>query len=725
MNHMAAFTVNQFKKIMAVALALTLILPANLSSKTAQTAQAAQLTSLVVDGGFEHEGDAGVWNLGDSGFFSVTDEDAHEGTYSLKYVGTGYGEVKNTSYDVLPSTTYVLSYWAKVTDWQGVARVSIFEFDNDWNTKQSHWDKGGVWSTTDGWVQKTYEFTTNADTTIIQLALAVNVGGTAYFDEVTLLPKATASDVFVNGDFDTDGGEADLTGWNNIKASDTQEQMEKKVLFSRDFESNEFNDNQGNNANATIVSGEGVNGSNALKIERTDESTTSHPFIYFTPSNLDTTGTVQYTLSFKLRSTGAHWQGYIVENGATASWGAIGWTAANNAWTEYTYHFVTTTGKAQIGIQLVQGSGNVYIDDFDISVSHTEEAPVVMTEGVGAFGADGSNALKVDTMTDVYNTATADNLTEGATYNYSVDVKIEQAGEGFEFIPYIDNCIGGFTTIDGYRAADTDWTTITGSFVAPAKSDVAGIRIGFYRRGTGTVYVDNFTLFEKDTVVIPSSPIAPKYIAVSLDGAEVAQVDPEGGEYTLPTDAKYGYYCDGKMYKAGSEVTVTEDMAFTSVNELSVTMVDKAGIRYIGSAGIRFQSTITSDNMDAVDSAAITEGTLITAVDIYESKGQPLTLTSDYTKIDVKNSGWYAKDDALKTRTYCGSICNVIESNYIRHFTARAYVTVTYVDGEAVTYYSNMGPDRTISGVAAAVKADGYPGIVEEYRSVIDSFIKE
>ena len=54
-----------FKKIMAVALALTLILPANLSSKTAQTIQAAQLTSLVVDGGFEHEGDAGVWNLGD------------------------------------------------------------------------------------------------------------------------------------------------------------------------------------------------------------------------------------------------------------------------------------------------------------------------------------------------------------------------------------------------------------------------------------------------------------------------------------------------------------------------------------------------------------------------------------------------------------------------------------------------------------------------------------
>ena len=203
---------------------------------------------------------------------------------------------------------------------------------------------------------------------------------------------------------------------------------------------------------------------------------------------------------------------------------------------------------------------------------------------------------------------------------------------------------------------------------------------------------------------------------VTVDNEEVSVVD---NKVTLG-DAAYGYFCDGKMYAPNSEVTVETDMVFTSVNELSVTMADGAGIRYIGTAGIRFQSTVLSDNMDAVASNAITEGTLITANDIYEAKGTDLTLTSDYTKLDVVNSGWY--QDTVGT--YCGSICDVVESNYIRNFTARAYVTINYENGDAVTVYSSMGPVRSISQVASAVKAAGYIGIAEEYQSTIDSFIK-
>lgn len=203
---------------------------------------------------------------------------------------------------------------------------------------------------------------------------------------------------------------------------------------------------------------------------------------------------------------------------------------------------------------------------------------------------------------------------------------------------------------------------------------------------------------------------------VTVDNEEVSVVD---NKVTLG-DAAYGYFCDGKMYAPNSEVTVEADMAFTSVKELSVSMANGAGIRYIGTAGIRFQSSIVSDNMDAVASDAITEGTLITASDIYEAKGTDLTLTSDYTKLDVVNSGWYKNN----TGTYCGSICNVVESNYIRNFTARAYVTINYVNSDAVTVYSDMGPVRSISQVATAVKNAGYAGIAEEYKSTIDSFIK-
>ncbi len=203
---------------------------------------------------------------------------------------------------------------------------------------------------------------------------------------------------------------------------------------------------------------------------------------------------------------------------------------------------------------------------------------------------------------------------------------------------------------------------------------------------------------------------------VTIDGEEVTVED---GKVTLG-DAEYGYFCDGKMYAPNTAVEVAEDMAFTSVKELSVSMANGAGIRYAGSAGIRFQASVASDNMDAVASDAITEGTLITANDIYEAKGTPLTLTSDYTKLDVKNSGWFQN----QVGTYCGSICDVVESNYIRNFTARAYVTVNYENADAVTVYSSMGPVRSISQVAAAVKAAGYPGIAVENQSIIDSFIK-
>ena len=208
--------------------------------------------------------------------------------------------------------------------------------------------------------------------------------------------------------------------------------------------------------------------------------------------------------------------------------------------------------------------------------------------------------------------------------------------------------------------------------------------------------------------------------SVLIDGSKVEISD---GKVTLG-DAKYGYLCDGKMYAPNTTVEVVDGMTFTSVNKLSVTMANGAGIRYKGNeegtGGIRFQASIASDNMDAVASSAITEGTLITAKDINDAFEEELTLTYSYAKIDVKNSGWFNG----QTGTYCGSICRVNESNYIRNFTARAYVTVNYENADAVTIYSSMGPVRNISNIAKEVKEKGYPDIAKEYWSVIDSFIK-
>ena len=124
--------------------------------------------------------------------------------------------------------------------------------------------------------------------------------------------------------------------------------------------------------------------------------------------------------------------------------------------------------------------------------------------------------------------------------------------------------------------------------------------------------------------------------------------------------------------------------------------------------------------MAAVASSAITEGTFITANDIYEAFEKELTLTYSHDKINVQNSGWFNGERG----TYCGSICRVNESNYTRNFIARAYVTVNYENAKAVTIYSNMGSARNISYIAKKVQEQNYQGIAEEYWSVINSFIK-
>uniref|UniRef100_UPI0026718FBF hypothetical protein n=1 Tax=uncultured Eubacterium sp. TaxID=165185 RepID=UPI0026718FBF len=205
---------------------------------------------------------------------------------------------------------------------------------------------------------------------------------------------------------------------------------------------------------------------------------------------------------------------------------------------------------------------------------------------------------------------------------------------------------------------------------------------------------------------------------VTVDGNKVAEVE-EGQTYTLG-DAKYGYYADGQMYKAGTALTITGDVTLTSVNELAVTMAGGAAIKTSTPAGLKFQATVNSNNADAVKSDAIKEGMLITANDIFENNNSVLDLTSAYTKLNIENSGWANAD----TMTYCGAVANIVEQNYVRGFIARAYVTVSYTDGTSTTIYSDMGSVRTVSQVASAVKNDGYKGLNATEISVIDSFIK-
>ena len=199
---------------------------------------------------------------------------------------------------------------------------------------------------------------------------------------------------------------------------------------------------------------------------------------------------------------------------------------------------------------------------------------------------------------------------------------------------------------------------------------------------------------------------------------QAAEVE-DGSTYTLG-DAQYGYYTDGKIYKPGTVLTITGDIALTSIDSLSVDMANGAAIKLSTPAGLKFQAKVSSNNGEAVKSDAIKEGMLITANDIYENNSSALDLTSPYAMLNIVNEGWFDES----AMTYCGAVANISEANYTRDFIARAYVTITYTDNTSVTVYSGMSQTRSVSYVASAVKAAGYPGIAASEIPVVDSFIK-
>lgn len=206
---------------------------------------------------------------------------------------------------------------------------------------------------------------------------------------------------------------------------------------------------------------------------------------------------------------------------------------------------------------------------------------------------------------------------------------------------------------------------------------------------------------------------------VKVDGSVVETVSE--GEIFVLGNAKFGYYCEGKMYPAGYEFTVTKDVEFESVNELSVDMTYGAAIRVQEPSGLAFEAEVKCDNLNALnDSEVIKQGMLITANDILESSDAEFTLNSDCTFANIVNNGWYQGERGR----YRASIINIMPSNYIRNFVARAYIKVNYINGTETTVYSQISEKRSVAYVANCIAQAGYPDLSEEQIEVINSYLQ-
>lgn len=231
-------------------------------------------------------------------------------------------------------------------------------------------------------------------------------------------------------------------------------------------------------------------------------------------------------------------------------------------------------------------------------------------------------------------------------------------------------------------------------------------------------------------------------VKLIIDNGTVVNTAVEKGKtYKLPTSAQYGYYDTktGDIYKAGSDITVSEEMNLVSIYDIVVRLTNAAAIRIDAGketpGGIRFQASVdvncgVSDYKDIITDK-VKAGTLITTQDILDAKSDVEYKVENIkelgTVLNVENDGWIDKNSHL----YNASLVNIVKANYDRYFVAKAYVKVTYADESSTYVYSKKDNDvyaesvkRSISDIAKAIYENGYDGITDgNTKNLIDSFI--
>lgn len=231
---------------------------------------------------------------------------------------------------------------------------------------------------------------------------------------------------------------------------------------------------------------------------------------------------------------------------------------------------------------------------------------------------------------------------------------------------------------------------------------------------------------------------------LTIDNGTVLNIAVEKGKtYKLPTSAQYGYYDTktGDIYKAGSDITVSEEMNLVSIYDIVVRLTNAAAIRIAAGketptpGGIRFQASVdvncgVSDYKDIITDK-VKAGTLITTQDILDAKSNVKYKVENIkelgTVLNVENDGWIDE----KSHLYNASLVNIVKANYDRYFVAKAYVKVTYADESSTYVYSKKDNDvyaesvkRSISDIATAIQKNGYDEITEKKtQNLIDSFI--
>ena len=193
-----------------------------------------------------------------------------------------------------------------------------------------------------------------------------------------------------------------------------------------------------------------------------------------------------------------------------------------------------------------------------------------------------------------------------------------------------------------------------------------------------------------------------------------------GASYVLPESKLadfVGWEYNGALYAAGDSIEADDNITVKAVC-MDVDMLDGASARLKidneGNGGLRFTVKVKTSEFAALGDKAQLRGVLIPTDKI---DGE-FDLTEETAK-DIPLSDGIEKNDGYTY--YHITLTNVLYSNYNREFSARAYVKVTYQDGDTenvlVTAYSKDKNSRSIYDIAVDAYNDGYEkdGVLAQY----------
>lgn len=428
------------------------------------------------------------------------------------------------SYDLVPGTKYIVQYKYRISDVSGHSIALALQENNDW---KMNYIEDYYTVDTDGWVTATAEYT----------------------------PYSTRLDVFVacygskenKASIDVDDFRI-YTSKNK-----TYEIVDNVVKY--DFEDDiVFN-------NATSLRTEDNNKYSYYKQTNADCQT---------QYNIALEAGKEYTISFKAKLISGN--NNIIALWLTDFTDAEKWqekpTEMTSDWKEYKYKW--TPEKTSTYTLLVSKWGDSEaefgIDDFRIDIITEKEEAGTIEEGYGSdIGYNKTPGLVINTDTYVWNWATGYNkiMEEGKTYNFGFWYKTENVGDDFSFVPVVNNHNGSRIELCTAITTENDWTYVSGEFTAPTYNENVGIRIGFERKGQGTVYFSGLTLTEKKNVHIHH-------------GHHIDKDEP-----TCNKEGKREYVCDecgGHVYYDG--IAKTEHDFSIKVKTVDSTYTEKGYTEY-------------------------------------------------------------------------------------------------------------------------------------------------